>query len=198
MKAIYRGDSRSPLPTTLARKPRRQDGSAYLVSLLALVVLAIVGLSLSLVTQTEMQIGANEGTINRVFYSTDSGIAESVARALTNADYASRTYELEEPGGNVLLNLRSRIDASPFYPILDSPCNLCEINNSGTYADRAYRKINHAVTSTASRVAGAADDGTPLGQNTISAMVEVQPWRLSPPEALLAIDDPEELKKIKF
>lgn len=186
------------MKTHPTRKLRPQDGSAYLVSLLALVVLAIVGLSVSLVTQTELQIGANEGTINRVFYSTDSGIAESVARALTNADYASRVFELPEPGGNPLLNLRSRIDSSPFYPILDSPCNLCEINNSGSYSDRAYRKINHAVTSTASRVAGATDDSTPLGQNTIAAMVEVQPWRLSPPEALLAVDDPEELKKIRF
>ncbi len=187
-----------PLPQSRSRGPQREDGSAYLVSLLALVVLAIVGLSMSLVTQTEMQIGANEGTINRVFYSTDSGVADSVARALTNRDYAARVFELDEPGGNPLLNLRTRIDSSPFYPILDSPCNLCEINNTGTYADRAYRKINHATTSTASRVAGPTDNSTPLGENTISAMVEVQPWRLSPPEALLAVDDPEELKRIKF
>lgn len=185
-----------PISALRSRRLPPQAGSAYLLSLLVLVVITIIGLSLTLITQTEMQIGANEGIINRVFFAADSGISESTARALTNADYVGRTFELKEPGTVPALNLRNRVEASAFYPILDAPCNLCEINNLGTYSDRAYRKVNHAVTATASRIGGAAE--TPLGQTTISAMVEVQPWRLSPPEALLAVEDPEELKKIKF
>ena len=173
-----------------------ESGSAYLVSLVALILLTIIGLSLTLVTQTELQIGANEGQANKVFYAADSGIAESTARALTNADYASKTLSMDEPYGNPLISPRFLVDASAFLPILDSPCNLCEINNVGSYSDRAYRKVNHAIAVRASRVAGGQD--TPLAQKSISAMLEVQPWRLSPPEALLVLDDPLELEKIRF
>lgn len=188
----------NPRPTVRKRQLRLtpESGSAYLISLLALVLLTIVGLSLTLITQTELQIGANEGQANKVFYAADSGISESTARALTNADYESKVLNMDEPLGNPLISPRFNVDASAFLPILDSPCNLCEINNVGTYADRAYRKVNHAISVRASRVASTQD--VPLAQKAISAMLEVQPWRLSPPEALLILDDPLELEKIRF
>jgi Tfp pilus assembly protein PilX len=66
------------LPSDLPRRPRRGEaGSAYLVAILALVVLTIAGLSLALITQTETQIGANEKMVERAFYAADSGIAIS-------------------------------------------------------------------------------------------------------------------------
>jgi len=173
-----------------------ESGSAYLISLLALVLLTMIGLSLTLITQTELQIGANEGQANKVFYAADSGISESTARALTNADYQSKTLTMNEPYGNPLITPRFQIESSAFLPILDSPCNLCEINNVGSYSDRAYRKVNHAIAVRASRVASTQD--IPLAQKAISAMLEVQPWRISPPEALLVLDDPLELEKIRF
>ena len=179
-----------------SRRRHRQAGSAYVISLLALFVLTMVGLSLSVVTQTELQIGANESQANRVFYAADSGISHSTARALTNADYNSASILIDEPYGNPLISPQYRIDTSAFLPILDAPCDLCEINNVGTYSDRAYRKVNHAVAVQARRVAGA--DESPLAQKAISSMLEAQPWRLSPPEALLILDDPTELEKIRF
>ena len=189
-----------PNPRAAVRKRQLrltpESGSAYLISLLALVLLTIVGLSLTLITQTELQIGANEGQANKVFYAADSGISESTARALTNADYESKILNMDEPFGNPLITPRFAIEASAFLPILDSPCNLCEINNVGSYSDRAYRKVNHAITARASRVA--STQNVPLAQKSISAMLEVQPWRLSPPEALLVLDDPLELEKIRF
>lgn len=178
------------------RQPTHEAGSAYVISLLALILLTIVGLSLTLVTQTELQIGANESQANRVFYAADSGISASTARALTNADYQSRVMRVDEPYGNPLITPRYDIASSAFLPILDSPCNLCEINNVGGYTDRAYRKVNHAVAVQATRIAGG--DDSPLAQKSISAMLEAQPWRISPPEALLVLDDPAELAKIKF
>jgi len=174
----------------------RETGSAYVISLLALILLTIVGLSLTVVTQAELQIGANESQANRVFYAAESGISHSTARALTNADYASATFEVDEPYGNPLISPRYQVATSAFLPILDSPCNLCEINNVGSYSDRAYRKVNHAVAVQGQRVAGAND--SPLAQKAISSMLEAQPWRISPPEALLVLDDPVELAKIRF
>lgn len=183
-------------PRCRGRRPIHESGSAYIISLLALILLTIVGLSLTVVTQAELQIGANESQANRVFYAAESGISHSTARALTNADYASATLEVDEPYGNPLISPRYQIATSAFLPILDSPCNLCEINNVGSYADRAYRKVNHAVAVQGQRVAGAND--SPLAQKAISSMLEAQPWRISPPEALLVLDDPVELAKIRF
>lgn len=173
----------------------REAGSAYVVVLLALVVLTIIGLSLSLITQGEMQVGNNERTIQRVFYATDTGIAVAVSRALVNADYGSRTYELADDLTPAALNIRHQVEVSPFYPILDSPCNLCEINDAGSYSENSFRKINHALSVRATRVFGG--DETPLARKLISEMVEVQPWK-SDPHAYLPLEDPDELKKIKF
>lgn len=187
-----------PAPWARKRQLRlsSESGSAYLISLLAMVLLTIVGLSLTVVTQAELQIGANEGQANKVLYAADSGISESTARALTNADYKSKSLTMEEAYGNPTISPQFQIESSAFLPILDSPCNLCEINNVGSYSDRAYRKLNHAITVRASRVAGSQN--VPLARKSVSAMLEVQPWRISPPEALLVLDNPAELEKIRF
>src|SRR6185295_1896315 len=75
--------------------PRRGEaGSAYIVTLLALVVLTIMALSLVLVTQTEIQSGTAEKTINRVFYSADTGLGIAAASALTSSSYSGRTVVL--------------------------------------------------------------------------------------------------------
>ncbi len=179
---------------SLSRRLTPQSGSAYLVTLLALVVLTIIGLSLSLITQVEMQIGANERTVQRVFYAADSGISAATARAVNRFDYSPRTYELRDDDTAAALNLRQVVDISPFVPLLSSPCNLCEINRAGQYGAQNYYRVNHGVTVTATR-RGLGDEV--LAQKSLSAMVDVQPWRPAP-EAYLPISDPEQARKIKF
>lgn len=181
------------LPPAAAR--RGEAGSAYIFVLLALVVLTVLALSVAFVTQTEIQIGGNERVVNRVFYAAESGIAAATARALATADYRAHAYVLIEPGGIASLGFKETVDVSPMLPILDAPCNLCEINDSGTYSEKAYRKVNHAVTATATRTAGTGTDV--LGKKTLTAMIEVQPWKVSP-ESFLALADPAQLAKIKF
>lgn len=191
-----------PASSTFRRAPsgpagpatRSQAGSAYIAALLVLVVLTVIGLSLALITQSEMQIGANERVQQRMFYAANSGIAASTARALTNADHSSTTYSLGDVGSSIA-GLGFEVEVSPFLPILDSPCNLCEINQVGTYNERSFRAINHAVTAVAIRRRGAT--GPTLAQKTLSTMVEVQPWRQTP-EALEALNDPDELAKLRF
>ncbi len=185
-----------PTPTrSRAARRAQQRGSAYLLTLLALVVLTIIGLSLSVITQTEMQIGANERTVQRVFYAADSGISVAIARALNAFQYQSITYSLRDADTPVALDLRQDVDISPFLPILTSPCNLCEINRGGQYGAQNYHRVNHAVTVVATRRGG--PNNTVLAQKTVSAMVDVMPWRPAP-EAFLPLSDPEQLKKIKF
>ena len=165
------------IPTHRSARPER--GSAYIAALLALVILSAIGLSVTLVTQTEMQIGATERTVQRVFYAADAGIGTSTARALANADYGSRTYSMEDLNTPEDLNLRHEVEASPFYPILDSPCNLCEINDAGSYSDKAYRRINHAVTIIARRVGGATD--TRLSEKMLTSICWRPPCRMRSP-----------------
>lgn len=188
------GSTRNPRRFTRPRlAPAR--GSAYVVTLLALVVLTILALSLTLVTQSEMQIGTNERVVQRIFYATDSGIAATTARALVTNDFSERTVVLEEDDTNPLLSMRNEANVSALVPIIDAPCNLCEINNAGTYSENAYRKIGHAVTVRGARVGGPNDTQTAL--KVISAMIDLQPWK-DPPQAYLPIDDPDALAKIKF
>jgi len=186
------------ISASLARRraaARGESGSAYILVLLALVVLTIMGLSLAFMTQTEVQIGSNDRVVSRVFYAAESGIAAAASKAIVSADYEAHTYVFKEPGTVPGLDFKSSVDVSPVLPILDSPCNLCEINNAGTYSEKSYRKINHAVTAVATRYAGSGT--TPLAQKTLTAMIEVQPWKAAT-EAYKPIDDPVQLAKVKF
>ena len=145
---------------------RRQRGSAYVVALLVLVVLTILGLALVLITQTEMQIGGNEMTINRTLYAADSGISLGLAKVFANNDTS--------PSGVVLNHqhapeLRDQVAVSSFLPISDSTCNLCSINQGST-----YETVNHLVSSTATRQG--VDTNVPIAQRSVSMTVALQPW----------------------
>ena len=197
--------------TRLQPDPRGQMGSAYVVALIVLFVLTLLGLSLTLITQTEVQIGANERTMTRVFYGADTGISTAVARALVEADHTPQDLYLSDSGAPLEDNILAgnfkgadpltRIQVTPFHPIAVSPCNLCEINNAGSYSGRNFEKINHAVTSRAQRyllgTPGELDGREPVGEEMITTMVEFQPWRHQP-IAFDAIDKQQQLKKIRF
>lgn len=165
-----------------------ESGSAYIVVLLVLVVLTILGLSLALVTQTERQIGTSEKTIQRVFASAESGIALAVAKALVLPDLQGMNLQLREPRArldgtadpalNTALTLRHDIATSVMMPLLDAPCNLCQINTGGQYTENPYKEINHGLVVSATRRGWNADpdEALVLGQQRVSLMVEVQPW----------------------
>jgi PilX N-terminal len=182
----------TPRNETPAAAPR-EAGSAYLIVLMVLVVLTILGLSLVLITKSEMEVGSNERSIQRVFYEADSGVAIGAARLLVSNDHRAATFDLDEPGA--ILNFKSHIELAPVVPLADAPCNLCEINNAGTYNERAYRRINNVITSQATR--RTATDSSVLSQKVVSSMLDVQPWKSSPDD-YSAIGDPAELAKVKF
>lgn len=179
--------SRSRFP---GARPRGELGSAYIIVLLVLVVLTILGLSLALVTQTERQIGTSEKTIQRVFSSAETGIALAVAKALVLPDHRGMRLELRESRTRVdggadhslatrSLLLRHDVQTSVLRPILDAPCNLCQINSGGS-ADLPFKEINHSLVSTATRRGWRSgsdpDDAGVIGRQQISLMVELQPW----------------------
>ncbi|HYU31197.1 MAG TPA: PilX N-terminal domain-containing pilus assembly protein [Thermoanaerobaculia bacterium] len=188
--------NRPSTPTTARRRcSRGEAGSAYVLVLVALVVLVLMGLSLAFTSQTEVQIGANDRKVSRVFYAAESGIAAAEAKAIVAADYSAVTFSYNEPGTAQGLDFKSTVEVSPLLPILDTPCNLCEINDAGSYSEKSFRKINHAVTAVATRYAGTGT--TPLAQKALTAMVEMQPWKVAP-DAYKPLSDPVLLAKIKF
>jgi Tfp pilus assembly protein PilX len=174
---------RNPIQTPVNRPAGKagEAGSAYVAVLLVLVVLTIFGLALSLITQTEMQVGSNERTVNRVFYAADSGIEAATAQVLVTKDFTPRTYLLTDTGLQLVtgkLQFGTQVQISDFQKLQETPCNLCEINQAGTYGGRDYSKTTYSVTATAARfgtlTAGTAK--TPLAQKTITAMLEMQPF----------------------
>ena len=174
------------------RTLRRETGSVYVLALLVLLILTIVGLALSLVTQTELQIGANERMTQAAFYATNSGIDLATAKALVLPDHRSFQIDVAEPDSRAGVHLGHRLEVSPFLPILDSPCNLCQINE-----DVPFFKINHAVASTATRIAWMGPAGTPpptnptpLAQKRLSVLVSFQPWTSSITAKVDALTDP--------
>ena len=171
---------------------QRQEGSVYILALLALLILTIVGLSLSLVTQSELQIGVNERLSHEAFYSSTAGIDIGTAKALVLPDLRSFELDLAEPSDLANLNVRHRIEVAPFLPILSAPCNLCQINEGAE-----FQKINHAVASSATRIAWIGDpagppvgvEPTPLAQERVSVLVAFQPWRMDITTAVDAATD---------
>jgi len=188
--------SPTPPPTRpQPRAPRRSEaGSAYIITLMALVVLTIVGLSLSVVTQSELIIGANERVEKRTFYAADSGVSHALARALVQGDFEAREVTLEDPS-NRLANVAFNVSMSPLLPIASPPCNLCQINNEGQYNSPAFVAADFAVTSVAERRRGLT--GGRLAAKTISSMLLVQPTQLST-DALKAVDDDEQTALLRF
>lgn len=175
---------------------RGERGSAYVIALLALVVLTILGLTLAFVTQTEVQVGAADRTLNRTFYSADSGLGIAAAHALASGRYQSSTLVLNRTTvGN--LSVADRIDVSPMAPILTVRCDWCPANDDGV---PKFWKVHHAVTANAERISWSGTgappaDATVVGQKTLSVMFEFQPWP-SPPTDSIA--EAEELQKVKF
>ncbi len=178
-----------------------QAGSAYLAALLAMVVLSIIGLSLAFVTQTEMVIGANQRTVTRVFYDADAGINEATARVLFTRDRRPKTLELPDPTAPAGLGLGTVVELTQYLPINDSPCNLCQINQGGP----RYLKVNHTITSTATRVGNlGSNNQIPLGRKTLAVMIDIQPMELLPLDLAFDRTDADSngiadvLEKLKF
>lgn len=180
---------------------RREAGSAYVVTLLALVVLTILALSLVFITSTEVQVATNERNINRTLYSADSGLGVAAGHALVSGNYGPDIVVMMNETEVGATRAADRIALSPMAPILLVRCDWCPANDDGV---PEFWKVNHATTARAQRIAwsGSWNGESPvppeaqlLGQKTLSVMLEFQPWPTPPVES---IADTEALKQVKF
>jgi len=177
--------------------PRMETGSAYMIVISALAILSLIGLTLLAVTQTDVAIGSSERNANRVFYAADSGFAVATARALAIGDYAATTFTVPDSVSGSPISSSNQVVLSPFCPINDQPCNLCDINDAGEYSDHSYRKINHAETTTATRTAVPLSNLlgplTTVAQKQLTSMFDIQPMKAST-DAYAACTDPTQIK----
>lgn len=168
--------------TPVPRAADTEAGSAYIIVLLVLLLLTIVGLSLTLVTQIESEIGATEKMVHRTFYAADSGVSAAVARKMTGASGPFRfQMNSDEPG---LLDRGDAVEVGNFFPVRIGYCNLCTAN-----AGSAAHRIDYLTLSEAMRFGSALPSGGnrhPFARQAVSAEVAIQPER--GPGDLLGLD----------
>ena len=177
---------------------QREEGSAYIITLMVMFALTVIGLGLSLVSQTEMLVGSQERQIQRNFYAADSGLSAALAAVLSQGDYRSQTFrfvDTRQVNGTNSHDINDQVETTPFVPILDAPCNLCQINQ-----DSDFFEINHAVTAQATRTssdvgAGGGANDIPLARKEVTVMLEMQPWSKTTNQYAVAAS---QVSKIKF
>jgi PilX N-terminal len=90
---------------------RRERGAALVIAILVLAILTVIGIALMLVTSTESRIAANEWSLNRAFYASDSGIRWGSVQLTTPQTFLTRPeFQGAMPGaafGTVFFQLPS-------------------------------------------------------------------------------------------
>jgi hypothetical protein len=81
------------------RHSKKQEGSALMFALLAIVFLTVIGLSLAMVTETEMLIGTNEQIAHETFVTAESGIAVAFNNVLINNNVRKNWFAIEALAG---------------------------------------------------------------------------------------------------
>ncbi len=172
-----RSSSSSAEPTdagaTAGIRQSSEAGSAYLATLLVLVVLTVLGLSLAVITQTEVLIGGSEKQAARQLFSAGSGIELAATYELVNRDSAAHDMRLRTRNENMLGNNSEITDVvctSPFLQIHTSVCNLCAMNQ-----DTDYFAVQYAVTANALR----RSDATLGSRKAVGAVVAFEPFQES-------------------
>jgi hypothetical protein len=86
---------------------RRERGAALVIAILVLAILTVIGIALMLVTSTESRIAANEWSLNRAFYASDSGIRWGTVQMTNPQNFLRRPEFTASPFGTVFFQLPS-------------------------------------------------------------------------------------------
>lgn len=180
----------SLIKTSRWRRP--QEGSAYLLTAMVLVVLGAIGLALAYATQVEMILGTNERLQKRSFYAAESAAHLAVARTLYLRDKRSYGLRVREPGpGRTDLLL----ETAPVVPIRTQPCRYCSINNASQLSSQAFLDVTHRITVRGSLV-GRDNPEIVVARKAVTEWIALQPWQdaLPPPPEEAPVLDPEDLE----
>ncbi len=127
---------------TPTRRRAHSRGSAFVIVLIALVVLSILGIALASITQTEMLIGGNERTTARSFYTGDTGLKLLWTRFMVMNSRDAKTWVIPGTVATVgTVTFRDQVGTTPLIPVLIAPCQLCEVQNETEYAKAPKRVV---------------------------------------------------------
>jgi Tfp pilus assembly protein PilX len=177
---------RAPVhPTAPAPRPGER-GSAYLFALLVLVLLTIIGLSLAVITQTEVQIGAAEKSSTRVLYAGDAGVRIQLAAFETTNEAQSARYVLDTKSV-AGTTLTESVDVAPFLPMYLGPCSLCTVNLG---SENKKFDVNFVTNAQGQRLSSL---GEPQATKLVTFMMFTQPSDEPPVNEALRTFDPNNL-----
>lgn len=159
-------------PETGLEARRAERGSAYLFVLLALLVLTILGMSVVVITQTEVQIGAAEKTVTRVLYGADAGARIQLAQKMVGNEGRKTRYNFLADVVAVGATLTEDVDTSPILVAYKGDCNLCTINED---SENKKAAINFVTNAQGRRIGVAGSSTTPQANKLVSIMYFVQP-----------------------
>src|SRR6478672_10278166 len=100
------------------RTSRRERGAALVIAILVLAILTVIGIALMLVTSTESRIAANEWSVNRAFYASDSGIRWGTVEMNDPQGFLTRAEFVGHPFGSVFFQLpshRKKVGVDAFF-----------------------------------------------------------------------------------
>ena len=125
------------------RGPGRERGSVFIVALLGLVLLTIIGLSLALVTETEMLLGGNEQVITETFYAGETAVSVAIGQAMLGVTDSKcfAVPALEDDGSQRkvgVYNLGYSTDTSTLYPLAFDIAPYSKANEGGTLLYSAF------------------------------------------------------------
>ncbi|KAB2962207.1 MAG: hypothetical protein F9K16_09720 [Thermoanaerobaculia bacterium] len=194
---------RPELSDPLASRASSERGSAYLFALLVLLVLTVIGLSLAVITQTEVQIGGAEKSAVRVLYGADTGVRMQFAAFATTNSAPMTRYDLDvaDIAGATLTEI---VDTAPYLPMYLGPCGLCSQNVGSD--DRKFA-INFVTNALGRRLGTVGSTDLPQASKLVSLMYFVQPQNepvvdvaLRTFDTSLVADDPdtEGLETIRY
>lgn len=120
---------------------RNSTGSAFVIALMVMVVLTFIGLSLAMVTETEMLLGGNERLINRTFYSADSGTAAAVSQLMVTNSFDKLAFGLQDqPDLPDQPQFVHAVETTSLYPVMFEPAPESTANQG---SDTVYSGFFH-------------------------------------------------------
>ena len=164
-------------------RPRRSmAGSAYLVTLLVLLVVTLLALGVAATTQTELWIGTNERINQRAFFAAESALSLATARIMVDGNKNRETIRFSDvPAASIGVPTEASLLVAGVMPVATPPCAFCQINSATENEGASFYQVTHWVKVEGS-IQRVGDDTLRAAHRKVSSMIELQPWRdINPP-----------------
>ncbi len=137
----------------------RQRGSALLLVILVMLLLTSLALSLTFITELEMQLGGTERVITNNAYAAESGIHAALGAIMVTHDWAGEKFALVEGRSGAERLIGHRVITSRVQGVGPPQAPPLTIANEG---EEQYHSFSVVLTSVAQRVSWPDADPAPI------------------------------------